>query len=139
MLRGSKQRRLTNKLKLTIAITNDPTDPSIPVLQAELVVIQDNIAIAQGEVAVAEADLQTANTAVQNSDIKIALYNSVLVPETGTIAEAEAAAAAAAQTITDAITDFSTPNSSPDGLEGVIEEIESVTAGDPAPVTDRDR
>ena len=70
------------------AITNDPTDPNIPVLQAELVVIQDNIAIAQGEVAVAEAGLQTANTAVQNSDIKIALYNSVLVPETGTIAVA---------------------------------------------------
>ena len=117
------------------AITNDPTDPNIPVLQAELVVIQDNIAIAQGEVAVAEAGLQTANTAVQNSDIKIALYNSVLVPETGTIAVAEAEAAAAAQTITDAITDFSTPNSSPDGLEGVIEEIESVTAGDPTDVT----
>jgi hypothetical protein len=133
----------TNKqTEITTAIAADPTDTNIPVLQAELAVIQGNIVTAEAEVAAAEGLVTTAeqnvtaaNTAVQNSDIKIALYNSVLVAETGTIAVAQAAADAAAQTIEDAITDYSTVNSTPAGLEGVITEIEGVTAGDPTTVT----
>jgi|GEM_PF-1561104 len=133
----------TNKqTEITTAIAADPTDTNIPVLQAELAVIQGNIVTAEAEVAAAEGLVTTAeqnvtaaNTAVQNSDIKIALYNSVLVPETGTISLAQAAADAAAQTIEDAITDYSTVNSTPAGLEGVITEIEGVTAGDPTTVT----
>ena len=115
-------------------ILGDPLDPQIAIEQANLAVIQANIITANATVATAEANVATAEANVANSETKIALYNSALAP-TGPVVTAQDAAAAAADDINQAVLDYTTPNSSAGGLEGVIAEIENVAAGDQAAVT----
>jgi hypothetical protein len=133
-LRGWQAYADHKQAEINTLIAADPLDQQIAIEQANLAVIQANIITANATVATAEANVATAEANVANSKTKIALYKSALAP-TGPVVTAKDAAAAAADDINQAVLDYTTPNSSAGGLEGVIAEIENVAAGDQAAVT----
>ena len=110
------------QVEINDLIAEDPLDPQIAVKQGELDIINVNV----GTATTALAD---ANAIVQDSVIKLALYDGAIA---GPVADAQAAAANAATAISDALTAYSTPNST-GGLQSVIDAVDGVTAGDQAP------
>lgn len=110
--------------EINALIANDPLDPQIGGEEANL----DSI---QADVATANSSLSDAKSVKTNSDTKIFLYQQAL---DGPVAGAQDAAADAATDITQAVADFSDPNSSADGLEGIIAKVDGVAAGDQAPI-----
>jgi hypothetical protein len=131
----SKEGEITTKIAdINALISANSLDPQIAVEQGNLVTLQ-------GDLSTLESNLAAANAVVQNSDIKIALYQNAI---DNPVAAAQAAAASAAAAITDASAQYSAgaDPTNPDyvktgtsGLQGVIDTIDGVTAGDPAAVT----
>jgi hypothetical protein len=131
------------KQQLIIDLTAaNPLNPQIPIEQANLDTINLNIANTNTQIGTENVTLAGLEADVVDSNIKLALYDSALNPNidpgvgpVGPIAQAEAAADAAATDIEQAVLDYTTVNSSANGLEGIIADIENVAAGDQAPVT----
>ena len=124
---------LHKQIEIDNLIAANSLDPQILIEQANLAGIQADILTANTAVGAAQANVLTAEANVANSETKIALYNSALAP-TGPVVTAQDAADAAADDINQAVLDYTTPNSTAGGLEGVIAEIENVAAGDQAAV-----
>jgi hypothetical protein len=125
---------VTQQTLITNLIIADPLDPQIVVEQANLALIQADIVTANNNLANTQGILAGEQADLADSELKIALFQSALDP-TGPVQAAQDAASAAAAVITQAVTEYSTVNSNPNGLEDVIADIASVTAGDQVPVT----
>ena len=115
-------------------IIADPLDPNIPIEQGVLSLIQADIVTENGNLATEQGVLAGEQADLAESQLKIALFNSAL-DASGPVVAAQDAASAAASVITQAVTDYSTVNTNPDGLEDIIADIASVSAGDQVPVT----
>ncbi|MEO0055492.1 MAG: hypothetical protein RLZZ50_1439 [Verrucomicrobiota bacterium] len=113
---------------------------SIDPLNPQIAVEQGNLSALQGDLVTKNTTLTNAQSAVTNSDIKISLYQQAI---NGPVTDAQTAASDAASVFTNArnqfasggaltSTDASATGSS--GLQGVIDSINGVTAGDQAPV-----
>jgi hypothetical protein len=126
---------------IVAALTANPL-ADVTALEAQLAIHQANIATGNTNLATQQAQLSVEQADLATSEIKIALYDSALNPNTdpgagvvGPIAQAQADAALAAAAVTQAVTDYTTVNSSAAGLEGIIADIDGVTAGDQTAVT----
>jgi hypothetical protein len=134
--------------QITSLITANPLDPQIAAEQANLdtlrtekVVLQGEKTTFEGDLGKQNADLTVASNKVLDSTIKIALYDQVLAPTTGTVDQAKAAAAAVAADVAKARDQFASGGSGANanatgtqGLQSVIDKLNTVSAGDPAPV-----
>ena len=134
--------------QITSLITANPLDPQIAAEQGNLAVLQVEKLVLQADKTKLEVDLGSRNTdlteasnKVLDSTIKIALYDQVLAPTTGTVDQAKAAAAAVAADVAKARDQFASGGSGANanatgtqGLQSVIDKLNTVSAGDPAPV-----
>jgi hypothetical protein len=134
--------------QITSLITANPLDPQIAAEQANLdtlrtekVVLQGEKTTFEGDLGKQNADLTVASNKVLDSTIKIALYDQVLAPTTGTVDKAKAAAAAVAADVAKARDQFASGGSGANanatgtqGLQSVVDKLNTVSAGDPAPV-----
>ena len=120
-------------------------DPLADVTALEAVKAGHDIDVANGNTLIAsqQTQLSAEEVLLAESEVKIALYDSALNPNidpangpVGPIAFAQDAAAQAAVDIAQAVVDYTGVNSSAAGLEGIIAEIDNVTAGDQTNVTD---
>lgn len=122
------------ELQIQNLIAANPLDPNIAIQQA-------NLATLQGQLPALQTTLVNAQADVQNSEIKIALYQQCI---DSPIADAQDAAEAAAVPLNKAVDQYkaggdkdatnyaATGNS---GLQSVLDAVKVVTAGDQAPVT----
>jgi hypothetical protein len=99
--------------QITSLITANPLDPQIAAEQGNLAVLQVEKLVLQADKTLLEVDLGSRNTdlteasnKVLDSTIKIALYDQVLAPTTGTVAQAQASAAALAADVAKARDQF---------------------------------
>jgi hypothetical protein len=134
--------------QITSLITANPLDPQIAAEQGNLAVLQVEKLVLQADKTKLEVDLGSRNTdlteasnKVLDSTIKIALYDQVLAPTTGTVDQAKAAAAAVAADVAKARDQFASGGSGANanatgtqGLQSVVDKLNTVSAGDPAPV-----
>ncbi len=121
-------------------IASNPLDAQIAIEQENLATMQSDLGTMTFELGTKNEALNAANSDVTNSDIKIALYKQAInVP----VANAQKAASDAAAVIVKAQDQFASGGvlTSPDatatgstGLQGVIDTINGVTAGDQFPV-----
>jgi len=121
-------------------IASNPLDPQIAIEQANLDTMQSDLGAMKVELGTRNETLNTANGNVTDSDLKIALYKKAIDVQ---VANAQKDASDAADVITKARSQFASGGvqTSPDanktgrtGLQGVIDTISGVTAGDQAPV-----